>query len=136
MKQKLTTFNAHVIPELKTRHIQLYDVAPRRFGQSKRSALKRAIWLRDGGRCCMCNALVDLYSSALDHRVALQFIYQHGMTKDQANSDRNQWTLCHKCHNEKSARELQYNAPDEIALTYPEPEPLNNIDESIVYIAK
>lgn len=136
MKRKLTAFSGHILPELKTRHMPLYQVAPRRFGQSKRGELKRAIWLRDGGRCCMCNALVDLCSSQLDHRVALQFIYQYGMTKEQANSPSNQWTLCIECHNKKSARELQYNAPDELALTYPEPAALNILDESIVYIAK
>jgi hypothetical protein len=76
--------------------------------------LKRRIYARDSGHCCMCNRVVDLTDSELDHRIALQF--------GGDNSERNLWTLCTECHAGKSAREVATGQPDEQALKHEVPE--------------
>lgn len=100
--------------------------APARAGTTERSQMKRRIFMRDGGRCCMCNRVVDYSTSHADHRIALQFCYGQGMTAAQANSARNLWTLCIDCHEQKSIREMNSNEPDILALNYPAPEDIIN----------
>ncbi|EGT4314026.1 HNH endonuclease [Cronobacter malonaticus] len=86
----------------------------RRISGSARVGLKRRIWVRDSGRCCMCSRAADLHESELDHRIALQF--------GGDNSERNLWTLCTECHAGKSAREAAAGQPDEEALRHAVPE--------------
>ncbi|WP_350497950.1 HNH endonuclease [Escherichia coli] len=61
-------------------------------------------WLRDAGQCCLCDRVVDLCDSELDHRIALQF--------GGGNEETNLWTLCTECHRQKSAREAAGGMPD------------------------
>lgn len=84
-----------------------------RISGSARVGLKRRIWVRDGGHCCMCSRAVDLHESELDHRIALQF--------GGDNTERNVWTLCIECHSGKSAREAATGQPDTEALRHPVP---------------
>ncbi|ENL5752938.1 HNH endonuclease, partial [Escherichia coli] len=67
-------------------------------------SLKRHIWLRDAGQCCLCGRVVDLCDSELDHRIALQF--------GGGNEETNLWTLCTECHRQKSVREAASGMPD------------------------
>lgn len=114
---KLTTLK----PRLKvidTRRLKPVYGEHRRISGSARVGLKRRIYARDGGRCCMCSKVVDLHDSQLDHRVALQF----GGNNDETNL----WTLCTDCHTGKSARETAAGQPDEIALKHPVPEAISD----------
>ena len=104
-------------PRLKaidTRRIKPIYGEQRRISGSARVSLKRRIYARDSGRCCMCNRVVDLTDSELDHRIALQF--------GGDNSEHNLWTLCTECHAGKSAREVATGQPDEQALKHEVPE--------------
>ena len=76
----------------------------RRVSGRVRISLKRRIWQRDGGRCCLCGRVADLCDSELDHRIALQF--------GGGNEEANLWTLCTECHRQKSAREAASGMPD------------------------
>lgn len=106
---KLTTLQ----PRLKvidTRKIKPVTGEIRRISGNTRLALKRRLYGRDGGRCCMCARVVDLDESELDHRVALQF--------GGSNDESNMWTLCTGCHRAKSAREAASHAPDDVAMQH------------------
>ncbi|WP_277971760.1 HNH endonuclease [Pantoea agglomerans] len=85
----------------------------RRISGSARVSLKRRVYVRDGGHCCMCQRVVDLHSSELDHRIALQF--------GGSNNEDNLWTLCIECHSGKSAREATCGQPDSEALKHAVP---------------
>lgn len=61
----------------------------------------------------MCQRVVDLHDSELDHRIALQF----GGDNDESNL----WTLCIECHSGKSSREAAACQPDAEALKHPVP---------------
>ncbi|EMB7605782.1 HNH endonuclease, partial [Escherichia coli] len=61
------------IKTLNTRRINVLKGEQRRVSGSARVSLKRRIWLRDAGHCCLCGCVVDLCDSELDHRIALQF---------------------------------------------------------------
>lgn len=118
---KLTTLK----PRLKvvdTRRIKPVHSETRRVSGSARVGLKRRIFVRDDGRCCMCGCIVDLHDSELDHRVALQF--------GGDNTEGNLWTLCVPCHAGKSARETQAGQPDIEALRHAVP----RNDECLVII--
>lgn len=110
---KLTTLK----PRLKvidTRRLKPVYGEQRRISGSARVSLKRRIYKRDGGHCCMCRRVVDLYDSQLDHRIALQF--------GGSNEEENLWTLCTECHSGKSAREVATGQPDEEAMKHSVPE--------------
>lgn len=114
---KLTTMK----PRLKvidTRRLKPVYGEQRRVSGSARVSLKRRIYKRDGGRCCMCGRVVDLHDSQLDHRVALQF----GGNNDETNL----WTICTECHTGKSAREAATGQPDEMALKHAIPQAIND----------
>lgn len=103
-------------PRLKaidTRRIKPVYGEHRRVSGSARVSLKRRIYVRDGGHCCMCQRVVDLHDSELDHRIALQF----GGDNDESNL----WTLCIDCHSGKSSREASMNQPDGEALKHSVP---------------
>lgn len=100
-------------PRLKaidTRRIKPVYGEKRRISGSARVGLKRRIYVRDGGHCCMCGRVVDLNESELDHRIALQFGGDNG--------EQNLWTLCIGCHAGKSAREASTGQPDSEALKH------------------
>lgn len=104
-------------PRLKamdTRRIKPMYGENKRISGSARVGLKRRIYVRDGGHCCMCNRVVDLHDSELDHRVALQFGGDNG--------EANLWTLCIDCHSGKSAREASTGQPDGEAMKHSVPE--------------
>ncbi|WP_433997296.1 HNH endonuclease [Escherichia coli] len=61
------------IKTLNTRRINVLRGEQRRVSGSARVSLKRRIWRRDAGHCCLCRRVVDLCDSELDHRIALQF---------------------------------------------------------------
>ena len=61
------------IKTLNTRRVNILKGEQRRVSGSARVSLKRHIWLRDAGQCCICGRVVDLCDSELDHRIALQF---------------------------------------------------------------
>lgn len=108
-------------PRLKaidTRRIKPVYGEHRRVSGSARVGLKRRIYVRDSGHCCMCRRVVDLYDSELDHRVALQF----GGDNEEANL----WTLCIGCHSKKSAREASTGQPDAEALKHSVPKESND----------
>ncbi|HBQ6911556.1 TPA: HNH endonuclease [Klebsiella pneumoniae] len=110
---KLTTLK----PRLKvidTRRIKPVYGEHLRISGGARVSLKRRIWVRDSGQCCMCSRVVDLHESELDHRIALQF--------GGDNSEQNLWTLCTECHAGKSAREAAGGQPDEEALKHSIPD--------------
>jgi 5-methylcytosine-specific restriction endonuclease McrA len=86
--------------------------------------MKRRIYKRDGGHCCMCKRVIDLYDSQLDHRVALQF----GGNNDETNL----WTLCTECHTGKSAREAAAGQPDEEAMKHRVPECRDGLDTVVI----
>ncbi|MDM3268620.1 HNH endonuclease [Citrobacter sp. Ce129] len=103
-------------PRLKaidTRRIKPVYGEHRRISGSARVSLKRRIYVRDGGHCCMCQRVVDLHDSELDHRIALQF----GGDNDESNL----WTLCIDCHSGKSSREASMKQPDSEALKHSVP---------------
>lgn len=79
----------------------------------KAVGLKRTIYTRDGGRCCLCKRVVSLSGSNLDHRIGLQFGGSH--------DDANLWTLCIDCHVAKTNRERRLNEPDAVSLAVPIP---------------
>ncbi|QIU89328.1 HNH endonuclease [Yokenella regensburgei] len=81
----------------------------RRISGSARVSLKRRVYARDGGHCCMCGRVVDLHDSELDHRIALQF--------GGDNNESNLWTLCTTCHAGKTAREASTGQPDALAMS-------------------
>lgn len=114
---KLTTLQPR-LKVIETRRIKPAYSEQRRISGSARVGMKRRIYKRDGGHCCMCQRVVDLYDSQLDHRVALQF----GGTNDESNL----WTLCTECHDGKSAREAATGQPDEVALRCKAPEPIGS----------
>lgn len=114
---KLTTLQPR-LKVIETRRIKPAYSEQRRISGSARVGMKRRIYKRDGGHCCMCKRVVDLYDSQLDHRVALQF----GGTNDESNL----WTLCTECHDGKSAREAATGQPDEVALRCKAPEPIGS----------
>ncbi|EEQ9413473.1 phage major capsid protein, partial [Escherichia coli] len=60
------------IKTLNTRRVNILKGEQRRVSGSARVSLKRHIWLRDAGQCCLCGRVVDLCDSELDHRIALQ----------------------------------------------------------------
>ncbi|HBD1729260.1 HNH endonuclease [Escherichia coli] len=93
------------IKTLNTRRINVLKGEQRRVSGSARVSLKRRIWLRDAGHCCLCGRVVDLCDSELDHRIALQF--------GGGNEEANLWTLCTECHRLKSAREMASGMPDQ-----------------------
>lgn len=74
------------IKTLNTRRVNILKGEQRRVSGSARVSLKRHIWLRDAGQCCICGRVVDLCDSELDHRIALQF--------GGGNEETNLWTLC------------------------------------------
>lgn len=92
------------IKTLNTRRVNILKGEQRRVSGSARVSLKRHIWLRDAGQCCICGRVVDLCDSELDHRIALQF--------GGGNEETNLWTLCTECHRQKSAREAASGMPD------------------------
>ncbi|WP_282748867.1 HNH endonuclease [Hafnia paralvei] len=98
---------------IETRRLKPVYGEQRRISGSARVGMKRRIYKRDGGHCCMCQRVVDLYDSELDHRIALQF----GGTNDETNL----WTLCTDCHGGKSAREAASGQPDDVAMKYSVP---------------
>ena len=103
-------------PRLKaidTRRIKPVYGENRRISGSARVGLKRRIYVRDGGHCCMCGRVVDLHDSELDHRIALQF--------GGDNETGNLWTLCLECHTGKSSREAATAQPDVEALKHQVP---------------
>lgn len=106
---KLTTLKPR-LKAIDTRRIKPVYGENRRISGSARVGLKRRIYVRDGGHCCMCNRVVDLHDSELDHRVALQF----GGDNDESNL----WTLCIDCHSGKSTREASTGQPDGEALKH------------------
>ncbi|HHF8865380.1 TPA: HNH endonuclease [Escherichia coli] len=97
------------IKTLNTRRVNVLKGEQRRVSGSARVSLKRRIWLRDAGQCCLCGRVVDLCDSELEHRIALQF--------GGGNEETNLWTLCTECHRQKSAREAASGMP---APTLPE----------------
>ncbi|HAU4359682.1 HNH endonuclease [Klebsiella oxytoca] len=114
-------------PRLKaidTRRIKPIYGEHRRVSGSARISLKRRIYVRDGGHCCMCGHVVDLHDSELDHRIALQF--------GGDNDERNVWTLCIACHSGKSSREASTNQPDIEALKHSVP--LDKSQDGIVIL--
>lgn len=114
-------------PRLKaidTRRIKPVYGENRRVSGSARVGLKRRIYVRDGGHCCMCGRVVDLHHSELDHRIALQF--------GGDNDERNLWTLCIECHSGKSSREASMNQPDSEALKHSVPK--DNSQDGIVIL--
>ncbi|EFX29993.1 hypothetical protein ECO5905_08653 [Escherichia coli O55:H7 str. USDA 5905] len=92
------------IKTLNTRRINVLRGEHRRVSGSARVSLKRRIWRRDAGHCCLCRRVVDLCDSELDHRIALQF--------GGGNEETNLWTLCTECHRQKSASEAASGMPD------------------------
>lgn len=113
-------------PRLKaidTRRIKPVYGEHRRVSGSARVSLKRRVYVRDSGKCCMCGRVVDLHDSELDHRIALQF----GGDNDEPNL----WTLCIECHAGKSAREASTSQPDVEALKHAVPSSVR-IDSVIV----
>lgn len=103
-------------PRLKsidTRRIKPVYGENRRISGSARVGLKRRIYVRDGGHCCVCGRVVDLHDSELDHRIALQF--------GGDNETTNLWTLCIECHSGKSSREAATGQPDAEALKHSVP---------------
>ncbi|AVJ17207.1 HNH endonuclease [Serratia sp. MYb239] len=119
---KLTTLQPR-LKAMDTRRIKPVYGEKRRVSGSARYNMKRQIYVRDGGHCCMCDRVVDLHDSELDHRIALQF----GGNNDASNL----WTLCTECHAGKSAREASAGQPDEEALKHQVP----SGDESSRFIA-
>jgi 5-methylcytosine-specific restriction endonuclease McrA len=120
---KLTTLK----PRLKvidTRRIKPVYGEQRRISGSARVTLKRRIWVRDSGHCCLCRRAVDLHESELDHRIALQF--------GGDNSERNLWTLCIECHIGKSAREAATGQPDDEALRHDAPDDVQGADFVVI----
>lgn len=109
---------------IETRRLKPVYGEQRRISGSARVGMKRRIYRRDGGYCCMCQRVVDLYDSQLDHRIALQF----GGTNDETNL----WTLCTACHDGKSAREAAAGQPDEVALRCKAPEPIGSDDVIVI----
>ncbi|RAX32402.1 UNVERIFIED_CONTAM: HNH endonuclease [Escherichia coli] len=92
------------IKPLSPRRMNVLQGEDRRISGRARVSLKRRIWQRDGGRCCLCGRVADLCDSELDHRIALQF--------GGGNEEANLWTLCTECHRLKSAREMASGMPD------------------------
>lgn len=109
---KLTTLKPR-LKTIDTRRIKPVYGEVRRVSGNTRLALKRRIWVRDSGHCCMCSKVVDLHQSELDHRIALQF--------GGDNSERNLWTLCIPCHAGKSSREASTGQPDDEAMLHDVP---------------
>lgn len=118
---KLTTLKPR-LKAIDTRRIKPIYGEQRRISGSARVGLKRRIYARDSGHCCMCNRVVDLTDSELDHRIALQF--------GGDNSESNLWTLCTECHAGKSAREAATGQPDEQALKHE----VHDVDQESVFI--
>ncbi|HDF7713931.1 TPA: HNH endonuclease [Enterobacter hormaechei] len=114
---KLTTLKPR-LKAIDTRRIKPVYGEQRRISGSARVGLKRRIYARDGGHCCMCKRVVDLHDSELDHRIALQYGGDNG--------ERNLWTLCIECHAGKSAREAANGQPDDEALKYEVPDSANH----------
>ncbi|EFF0061066.1 HNH endonuclease [Escherichia coli] len=92
------------IKTLNTRRVNVLKGEQRRVSGSARVSLKRRIWLRDAGQCCLCGRVVDLCDSELDHRIALQF--------GGGNEETNLWTFCTECHRQKSVSETASGMPD------------------------
>lgn len=112
MAAKLATLKSR-LKQIDTRRIVPINSERRRLSGSARVGMKRKIYKRDGGHCCMCQRVVDLCDSQLDHRIALQF--------GGSNDETNLWTLCTECHDGKSAREAATGQPDEVAMKYSVP---------------
>ncbi len=53
------------IKTLNTRRVNILKGEQRRVSGSARVSLKRHIWLRDAGQCCLCGRVVDLCDSEL-----------------------------------------------------------------------
>ncbi|EEZ1839375.1 hypothetical protein E8302_004776, partial [Escherichia coli] len=51
------------IKTLNTRRVNILKGEQRRVSGSARVSLKRHIWLRDAGQCCLCGCVVDLCDS-------------------------------------------------------------------------
>ena len=92
------------IRTLRTQRVKPVYGEQRRVNGRARVSLKRRIWQRDGGQCCLCGRVTDLCDSELDHRIALRF--------GGGNEEANLWTLCTECHRLKSAREMASGMPD------------------------
>ena len=92
------------IKTLNTRRVNILKGEQRRVSGIARVSLKRRIWRRDAGHCCLCRRVVDLCDSELDHRIALQF--------GGGNEETTRWTLCTECHRQKSASEAASGMPD------------------------
>ncbi|WP_455424913.1 HNH endonuclease [Dryocola sp. LX212] len=120
---KLTTLQPR-LKAIETRRLKPVYGEHRRISGSARVGMKRRVYKRDGGHCCMCKRVVDLYDSQLDHRVALQF----GGNNDETNL----WTICTECHTAKSAREASTGQPDEEAMKHRVPECRDGLDTVVI----
>lgn len=56
---------------------------------------RKRVWLRDGRRCVMCGALLDLAEAEIDHRIP--------RSRGRDDSMENLQTLCRDCHRGKHA---------------------------------
>lgn len=108
----------HRIKTLDTNRVKPLPATNRTLIGRARVNMKREVYKRDGGRCCLCNKVVDLFGSELDHKIALQF---GGM-----NDAVNLWTLCKPCHDMKSIYEVRNGHPLPAAAEAPEPAPLRS----------
>lgn len=85
------------VKTIKTNVIKTLCSDDRRIKGSVRMNAKRAIYIRDNGKCNFCKRLIDIIDSELDHVVPLQF--------GGSNSYSNLQTLCIPCHREKTKLE-------------------------------
>ncbi|KGT86261.1 HNH nuclease [Erwinia typographi] len=109
---RLTTLKPR-LKAIDTRRLKTLNSEELRVTGSARVGLKRRIYTRDDGCCCMCKRFVELRDSELDHRIALQF--------GGGNDESNLWTLCVECHAGKTARETSTRQPDREALKHDVP---------------
>lgn len=109
LKPRLTTMNTFRVKPMAS--------SDNRVTGRERVRLKRMVYQRDGGRCCLCNRIVSLGSSEMDHRIALQF--------GGDNESVNLWTLCRSCHDQKSLYEVRYLQPLPAAEEAPAPLPID-----------
>jgi 5-methylcytosine-specific restriction protein A len=58
---------------LNTQRLKPFISEKKRISGNARYSLKRSIYVRDGGHCCMCQRVVDLHDSELDHSRAENF---------------------------------------------------------------
>ncbi len=67
-------------------------------------SLKRHIWLRDAGQCCICGRWLT--------SVTVNSITELHFSSVVVMEETNLWTLCTECHRQKSAREAAGGMPD------------------------